>query len=87
MFRGLFKKHELDDDIFEVDPVVEQRRKEKFSTPLIYDEEFKEEVSETEEKPVTKPKLERIEDSEKALDVDKLIQDAIDNMEVEVIEF
>ena len=32
-------------------------------------------------------KLERIEDSEKALDVDKLIQDAIDNMEVEVIEF
>ena len=38
-------------------------------------------------KPVTKPKLERIEDSEKALDVDKLIQDAIDNMEVEVIEF
>ena len=43
MFRGLFKKHEQDDDIFEVDPVVEQRRKEKFSTPLIYDEEFKEE--------------------------------------------
>ena len=38
-------------------------------------------------KPVTKPKLERIEDSEKALDVDKLIQDAIDNMEVEGIEF
>ena len=38
-------------------------------------------------KPVTKPKLERIEDSEKAFDVDKLIQDAIDNMEVEVIEF
>ena len=24
MFRGLFKKHEEDDDIFEVDPVVEQ---------------------------------------------------------------
>ena len=38
-------------------------------------------------KPVTKPKLERIEDSEKALDVEQLIQDAIDNMEVEVIEF
>ena len=38
-------------------------------------------------KPVTKPRLEKIEDSEKALDVDKLIQDAIDNMEVEVIEF
>ncbi len=38
-------------------------------------------------KPVTKPRLERIEDSEKALDVDKLIEDAIANMEVEVIEF
>ena len=38
-------------------------------------------------KPVTKPKLERIEDSEKALDVEKLIEDAIANMEVEVIEF
>ena len=38
-------------------------------------------------KPVTKPKLERIEDSEKALDVEQLIQEAIDNMDVEVIEF
>ena len=38
-------------------------------------------------KPVTKPRLERIEESENALDVEKLIQDAIDNMEVEVIEF
>lgn len=38
-------------------------------------------------KPVTKPRLEKIEDSEKALDVDKLIEDAIANMEVEVIEF
>lgn len=57
MFRGLFKKHEQDDDIFEVDPVVEQRRKEKFSTPLIYDEEFKEEVNEPVEKAVTKPKI------------------------------
>ncbi|UEL46179.1 tRNA uracil 4-sulfurtransferase ThiI [Terrisporobacter hibernicus] len=38
-------------------------------------------------KPVTKPRLERIEDSEKALDVEKLIEDAIANMEVEVIEF
>lgn len=56
MFRSLFKKHEQDDDIFEVDPVVEQRRKEKFSTPLIYDEEFKEEVIESDEKVETKPK-------------------------------
>ena len=57
MFRSLFKKHEQDDDIFEVDPVVEQRRKEKFSTPLIYDEEFKEEeASEPDEKVISKPK-------------------------------
>ena len=38
-------------------------------------------------KPVTKPRLERIEKSESALDVEKLIQDAIDNIEVEDIEF
>lgn len=38
-------------------------------------------------KPVTKPKLDRIEKSENALDVEKLIQDAIDNIEVEDIEF
>ena len=31
MFRGLFKKHEEDEDIFEVDPVVEQRRKENLA--------------------------------------------------------
>lgn len=38
-------------------------------------------------KPVTKPRLERIEKSESALDVEKLIQDAIDNIEVEDLEF
>lgn len=37
--------------------------------------------------PVTKPKLDRIEKSESSLDAEKLIQDAIDNMEVEVFEF
>ena len=37
--------------------------------------------------PVTKPKLDRIEKSESKLEVEKLIQDAIDNMEVEVFEF
>ena len=43
MFKHFFKKSN-DDDIFEtVDPIVEQRRKEKFSKPLIYDEEFKKE--------------------------------------------
>lgn len=38
-------------------------------------------------KPVTKPRLERIEKSESMLDVEKLIQDAIDNIEVEDLEF
>ena len=38
-------------------------------------------------KPVTKPKLDRIEKSENKLDVEKLIQDAIDSIEVEDIEF
>lgn len=56
MFRGLFKKHEEDEDIFEVDPVVEQRRKEKFSTPLIYDEEFKEEPDDATVTPAPKAK-------------------------------
>lgn len=38
-------------------------------------------------KPVTKPRLDRIEESEVALDAEQLIKDAIDNMEVEVLEF
>ncbi|MBO3445792.1 tRNA uracil 4-sulfurtransferase ThiI [Clostridium sp. CCUG 7971] len=38
-------------------------------------------------KPVTKPRLERIEKSESALDVEKLIEYAIANVEVEDIEF
>ena len=38
-------------------------------------------------KPVTKPRLERIEKSESKLDLEKLIKDAIDNIEVEDIEF
>lgn len=43
MFKNFFKKAN-DEDIFEtVDPIVEQRRNEKFSKPLIYDEEFKKE--------------------------------------------
>lgn len=42
MFKSFFKKDD-DEDIFEtVDPIVEQRRNEKFSKPLIYDEEFEE---------------------------------------------
>ena len=38
-------------------------------------------------KPLTKPKLDRIEKSEQNLDIEKLIQDAINNMEVEELEF
>lgn len=38
-------------------------------------------------KPITKPRLEKIEKSETALDIEKLIQDAIDKIEVEDIEF
>ena len=55
MFRGLFSKHDDEDkeEYFEaIDPVVEQRRKEKFSTPLIYDDEF--ETQKEEKKPERK---------------------------------
>lgn len=38
-------------------------------------------------KPVTKPRLEKIEKSEMSLDIEKLVQDAIDGIEVEDIEF
>ncbi|HFL3558022.1 TPA: tRNA uracil 4-sulfurtransferase ThiI [Clostridioides difficile] len=38
-------------------------------------------------KPVTKPRLEKIEKSETALDIEKLVQDAIDKIEVEDSEF
>lgn len=38
-------------------------------------------------KPVTKPRLEKIEKSETSLDIEKLVQDAIDGIEVEDIEF
>ncbi|HBF7622099.1 TPA: tRNA 4-thiouridine(8) synthase ThiI [Clostridioides difficile] len=38
-------------------------------------------------KPVTKPRLEKIEKSETALDIEKLVQDAIDKIEEEDIEF
>ena len=37
--------------------------------------------------PVTKPRLEKIEKSETALDIEKLVQDVIDKIEVEDIEF
>lgn len=40
-----------------VDPVIEQRRKEKFSEPMIYNEEKKEEKQVNEEKPVVQKKV------------------------------
>lgn len=50
MFKSFFKRED-DDDIFEtVDPIVEQRRNEKFSKPLIYDEEFEEKKKEIKQK-------------------------------------
>ena len=44
-FFKMFKSDEIEEEPV-VDPIVEQRRKEKFSTPLIYDEEEKEKVVE-----------------------------------------
>ena len=39
MFKKFFMKDEEEEEVYEtVDPVLEQRRKEKFSTPLIYNE-------------------------------------------------
>ncbi len=54
MFKNFFKRAN-DEDIFEtVDPIVEQRRNEKFSKPLIYDEEFKKEQEATKVKKASK---------------------------------
>lgn len=52
MFKKFFGKEEDEEEVFEtVDPVLEQRRKEKFSAPLIYSEEVaKDEKEEKEEK-------------------------------------
>ena len=52
MFKKFFGHDDEEDEVFEsVDPVLEQRRKEKFSTPLIYnDKEETEEVEKKEEK-------------------------------------
>ncbi|MEG0685336.1 MAG: hypothetical protein RR428_09780, partial [Coprobacillus sp.] len=47
MFKKFFGKEEDEEEVFEtVDPVLEQRRKEKFSAPLIYSEEIKPEIKE-----------------------------------------
>lgn len=48
LFKNFFKDEEVEETL--VDPIVEQRRKEKFSAPLIYNDE----IEETEEKAVEK---------------------------------
>ena len=60
MFKKFFMKMEEEEEevVHNVDPIVEQRRKEKFSTPLIYNEEV--EVVE-EKKPEIKKTIEKIE--------------------------
>lgn len=82
MFKSFFKKD--DEDIFEtVDPIVEKRRNEKFSKPLIYDEEFeeknqqskpkKETVKSKSEKTEAKPKPVEIETEKKAYEMMEVI--------------
>lgn len=76
MFKSFFRKD--DEDIFEtVDPIVEQRRNEKFSKPLIYDEEFEE------KKPKPKPKKETSKTEIKPKQVDiEVEKKAYEMMEV-----
>lgn len=45
MFKKFFRHNDEPEEVFEtVDPVLEQRRKEKFSAPLIYNDDIEEEV-------------------------------------------
>lgn len=48
-FKNLFKKTVSVPVEEKIDPIVEQRRKEKFSTPLIYGDEFDEKVEKIEQ--------------------------------------
>lgn len=70
MFKSFFKKD--DEDIFEtVDPIVEKRRNEKFSKPLIYDEEFEEKNQQPKQKKeVSKPKPEKTEIKAKPIEIE-----------------
>lgn len=49
MFKKFFGKDEEDEVLETVDPVLEQRRKEKFSTPLIYNDDVIEEKAQKKE--------------------------------------
>lgn len=55
MFKKFFAKEEDEEEVYEtIDPVLERRRKEKFSTPLIYNDE-------EEEKEDIKPNIQKVE--------------------------
>lgn len=70
MFKSFFKKND-DEDIFEtVDPILEQRRNEKFSKPLIYDEEFSNVDKEVVEKKKTVTKKPKENETKVVIDND-----------------
>ena len=70
MFKKLvFRDTQEEEKVYDtVDPVVEQRRKEKFSTPLIYDEEVK-----VEEKKEVKPVKKEIKKENKPYEMSQII--------------
>ena len=82
MFKKFFGNKEVleEDEMYEtIDPVIEQIRKEKFSTPLIYnDEETK--VEEKEEKVFIEPKKEEKETIKKKTVISKPITDQVYKM-------
>lgn len=83
MFKSFFRK-ENDDDIFEtVDPIVEQRRNEKFSKPLIYDEEFKEkEVQQKKENIKPKKEEKKVVNKESKVEKKEVEKKAYEMMDV-----
>lgn len=61
MFKKFFGREEEEEEVFEtVDPVLEQRRKEKFSTPLIYNEDEEEKKVEEKKVEVKKPEPKKV---------------------------
>lgn len=57
MFKKFFGKEVEKEEVYEtVDPVLEQRRKEKFSAPLIYNDDIEEEKKEVKEVKKNEPK-------------------------------
>lgn len=61
MFKKFFGRDEEEEEVFEtVDPVLEQRRKEKFSTPLIYNEDEEEQKVEEKKVEVKKPEPKKV---------------------------